>query len=135
MTEAEAARPQRSTHRRIGLLTTTIVVLGTAAAVGWAAAVPIGGGVSGGQPAANSAHVRTARQLHLVRANLQQVRRDLSQLLATENDLLKGQLANLSMQSTQLPSIQIPQSSTAPAVSIAGAPPTHTTTGASGVRP
>jgi hypothetical protein len=132
MTDRRYGRGRRS----VALVATAVVSLGTAAAVGWAAAVPVGGAAStGSAPAANSAAVQTAQQIDAARSNLQQVRRDLAQLLAREDDLPRAKLANLSALIAQLPSVQVPPASSQPTVTHATAPVTHTTTGASGARP
>jgi hypothetical protein len=118
------------------MVTTAIVSLGTAAAVGWAAAVPVGGTTAAAAaPANDPAAVRTAQQIDAARANLQQVRRDLARMLAREDDLPRAKLANLSALVAQLPTVQVPNESTQPTVTHAPAPVTHTTTGASGARP
>ena len=60
---------------------------------------------------------------------------DLARMLTREDDLPRAKLANLSALVAQLPSVQVPQSSTQPTVTHATPPVTHTTTGASGARP
>lgn len=123
-------------RRSVAMVTTAIVSVGTAAAVGWAAAVPVGGSAASGFQPANSADaVQTAQQIDLARQNLQQVRADLSRLLAREDDMPRAKLANLTALVAQLPSVQVPQSSSQPVVTHVTAPVTHTTTGASGARP
>jgi hypothetical protein len=127
-----------STGRSIGLATTAIVTLGAAAAVGWAAAVPVrnSGAVAPITPPTHAA--RTAQQIDAARSNLQQVRRDLARLLSQEDDLPRAQLANLPALVAQLPTVQVPPSSSSsqPVVSQAAPPPpTQTTTGASGAHP
>lgn len=123
-------------HRYVGLVTTAVVSLGTAAAVGWAAAVPVGGSASTSTPSAGSpSALRTAQQINSARSNLQQVRQDLARVLSREDDLPRAKLANLSALVAQLPSVQVPQSSSQPIVTHVAAPVTHTTTGASGARP
>jgi hypothetical protein len=120
------------TDRRYGptrpsaaMVTTAIVSLGTAAAVGWAAAVPVGGATAstGTAPAIDPAAVRTAQQIDAARANLQQVRRDLARMLSREDDLPRATLANLSALVAQLPSVQVPQSTAQPPATHAPAPP------------
>lgn len=123
-------------RRTVAMVTTAIVSLGTAAAVGWAAAVPVGGAAStGSAPVTSPAAVQTAQQIDAARANLQQVRQDLARMLNREDDLPRAKLANLSALVAQLPSVQVPQSSTQPTATHPTAPVTHTTTGASGARP
>ena len=123
-------------HRYVALVTTALVSLGTAVAVGWAAAMPVGGSAStSGQPVGATANVRTTQQIDSARANLQQVRQDLARMLSREDDLPRAKLANLSALVAQLPSVQVPQSSSQPVVTHVTAPVTHTTTGASGARP
>ena len=123
-------------RRSVAMVTTAIVSLGTAAAVGWAAAVPVGGAApTANAPGTSPAAVQTGQQIDAARANLQQVRRDLARMLTREDDLPRAKLANLSALVAQLPSVQVPQSSTQPTVTHATAPATHTTTGASGARP
>jgi hypothetical protein len=132
MTDRRHGRGRRS----VAVMTPAIVSLGTAAAVGWAAAVPVGGAAStANAPATNAAAVQTGQQIDAARANLQQVRRDLARMLAREDDIPRAKLANLSALVAQLPSVQVPQSSAPPTVTHAPAPVTHTTTGASGARP
>ena len=123
-------------RRSVAMVTTAIVAMGTAAAVGWAAAAPVGGAAaSGGQPGGTAGTVQTAQQIDAARLNLQQVRADLSRLLSREDDMPRAKLANLSALVAQLPSVQVPQSSSQPIVTHVTAPVTHTTTGASGARP
>ena len=125
-----------SGRRSIALVTTAIVSLGTAAAVGWAAAVPVGGSAaSASSPSPAAGTTRTAQQINLAQSNLQQVRQDLARLLSREDDLPRAKLANLSALAAQLPSVQVPQSTTQPTVTHVTPPVTHTTTGASGARP
>lgn len=128
-----------SGRRYVAMVTTAIVSLGTAAAVGWAAAVPVGGSAPSATPRFDSSGgVQTARQIDAARANLQQIRRDLARLLSREDDLPRAKIANLSALMAQLPSVQVPQStvqSSQPTVTHVTAPTTHTTTGASGARP
>ena len=134
MTDRRHGRARRS----VAMVTTAVVSLGTAAAVGWAAAVPVGGTAStGSAPAADPAAVRTAQQIDAARVNLQQVRRDLARALNREDDLPRAKLASLSALVAQLPSVQVPQSQvqSQPTVTHVTAPVTHTTTGASGARP
>lgn len=130
MTERRYGRGRRS----VAMVTTAIVSLGTAAAVGWAAAVPVGGSAASvGQPSASVATAQTVQQINNARANLQQVRLDLARLLTREDDLPRAQVANLSALLAQLPNVQVPQGSTA--VAHVSTPVVHTTTGASGARP
>ena len=132
MTDRRYGRGRRS----VAMVTTAIVSLGTAAAVGWAAAVPVGGTTAAvAAPANDPASVRTAQQIDAARANLQQVRRDLARMLAREDDLPRAKLANLSALVARLPSVQVPNASTQPTVTHVTPPVTHTTTGASGARP
>lgn len=123
-------------RRTVAMVTTALVSLGTAAAVGWAAAVPVGGVASPStEPGTSATAVRTAQQVEGARVSLQQVRRDLARLLSREDDLPRARLAHLATLVGQLPSVHVPQSSTPPVVTHATAPATHTTTGASGARP
>lgn len=132
MTDRRFGRGRRS----VAMATTALVSLGTAAAVGWAAAVPVGGTPSTvPAPANNAAATQTAQQIDAARANLQQVRRDLARMLNREDDLPRAKLASLSALVAQLPSVQVPQASSPPTVTHATAPVTHTTSGASGARP
>jgi hypothetical protein len=125
-----------SGRHSIALVTTAIVSLGTAAAVGWAAAVPAGGSVAtASSPAPGGGTTRTVLQINTAQKNLQQVRRDLARLLSREDDLPRAKLENLSALVAQLPSVQVPQSTTQPTVTHVTPPATHTTTGASGARP
>ena len=125
------------TGRRVGLVTTGVVSLAAAAAVGWAAAVPVGGTspTTAPDPSASAATVRTAQQIDLARANLRQVRHDLARLLAKTDDLPRARVARLPALVAQLPSVQVPQPLSQPTVTHAAPPATHTTTGASGARP
>jgi hypothetical protein len=130
-------RRTSSARRTVGLVTTAVVSLGAAAAVGWAAAMPVGGAgasatAGSGTPAST---VRTAQQVDAARANLEQVRRDLTRLVGREDPLPRARLANLSATLAQLPTVQVPQSPTQPTVTQAAPPVSHTTTGASGARP
>ena len=128
MTEQRFGKGRRS----VGVVTTAIVAFGAAAAVGWAAAVPIGGSATTSSSATNGASsVQTSQQIDAARANLQQVRRDLTRLVGREDDLPRAQIANL----PSLPNLQVPQSSGQTTVIHVTAPVTHTTTGASGARP
>jgi len=127
-------------RRYVAMVTTAIVSVGTAAAVGWAAAVAVGGSASSGvQPARPATSLQAAQQIDAARTSLQQVRRDLTQLLSSEDDLPRAAIAKLSASLAQLPSVQVPQPSTQsptqPTVTQVPAPPIHTTTGASGARP
>jgi len=123
-------------RRRVALVTTGIVSLGAAAAVGWAAAVPIGGAATPTSGSNNTAATtQTSQQIDGARANLQLVRRDLARLTAREDDMPRAKLANLSNLIAQLPSVQVPQSTSQPTVIHVTAPATHTTTGASGAGP
>jgi hypothetical protein len=124
-------------RRYVGLVTTAVVSLGAAAAVGWAAAVPVvGSGQAASTPTPPAASARTAQQVDAARSNLQQVRRDLARILSREDDLPRANLPNLPALVTQLPTVQVPQaSSTQPAVAQAAPPVTQTTTGASGAHP
>lgn len=124
-----------ATRRSIALVTTGIVSLGTAAVVGWAAAVPVGssGATTGGNNA--TASKTTSQQIDAAQVNLQLVRRDLARLAAREDELPRARLASLSNLIAQLPSVQLPQQSVQPTVTHVTAPVTHTTSGASGARP
>ena len=129
-----------SSGRYVGLVTTALVSLGAAAAVGWAAAVPVRNTGATVTPAPATTTTRTSQQIDAARLHLQQVRRDLARLLAQEDDLPRAKLANLPALVAQLPSVQVPQASTTQPtvtqVAPAPAPPvTHTTTGASGAHP
>ena len=128
MIDQRAAKGRRS----VGVVTTAIVAFGAAAAVGWAAAVPIGGSATTSPSTGNGASsVQTSQQINAAQANLQQVRRDLARLIGREDDLPRATLANL----PALPTLQVPQSSGQPTVIHVTAPTTHTTSGASGARP
>lgn len=130
-------------RRYVGLATTAVVSLGAAAAVGWAAAVPVhDNGKAPALPQQSTA--RTSQQIDAARSQLQQVRRHLVRMLAQEDDLPRAKIPNLPTLVTQLPSVQVPQSSgtqptaTQPTVSQpapAAPPQTQTTTGASGAHP
>ena len=129
-----------SAWRYVGLVTTAVVSLGAAAAVGWAAAVPVRstGATVSSPPPTNA--TRTSQQIAAARGNLAQVRRDLARLLSEEDDMPRAKLANLPALVAQLPTVQVPQSSySQPGVTQvvpAPAPPvTQTTTGASGAHP
>ena len=126
-----------SAGRYLGLVTTAVVTLGAAAAVGWAAAVPVrsSGVTASVPPPAHTA--RTAQQIDAARSSLQQVRRDLAKLLAQEDDLPRARLTNLPAVVAQLPTVQVPSSSSSQPTftQAAPAPPTQTTTGASGAHP
>ena len=126
-----------SARRYVGLVTTAIVSLGAAAAVGWAAAVPIAGsGQTASTPPPPASTARTAQQIDAARSNLQQVRRDLARILSREDDLPRAKLPDLPALVTQLPTVQVPPaSSTQPTVTQVAPPVTHTTTGASGAHP
>ena len=126
-----------STRRTVGLVTTAIASLGAAAAVGWAAAVPVGG-VGASAPSGSTSPastVRTSQQIDAAQANLQLVRRDLARMVGREDDLPSARLANLSALVSQLPTVQVPQASSQPIVTQVAPPVTHITTGASGARP
>ncbi|HET7310676.1 MAG TPA: hypothetical protein VFJ17_05060 [Mycobacteriales bacterium] len=130
--------PHGSARRYVGLVTTAVVSLGAAAAVGWAAAVPVRNSGASTPATPVSDTTSATRQIEAARGNLQQVRRDLARMLSEEDDLPRAQLANLPALVAQLPSVQVPQSSsTQPIVTqVAPAPPvTQTTTGASGAHP
>ena len=121
--------PRRSARWRLGFVTTGIVSLAAAAAVGWAAATPIGtAATSTRSPVAST--TQSVQQVATAQANLQQVRRDLARILAGEGELPRAALANLP--AVQLPTVQVPSASVSGPVQQV-APPTHTTTGASGV--
>jgi len=123
-----------------GPATTIVVAVGTAAAVGWAAAVPVRSNVQT-LPAAPITDTRgTSQQIDAARADLQQVRRDLARLLSEEDDMPRAKLAKLPAVVTQLPSVQLPSPASAPPVvtQVAPAPKppvTQTTSGASGAHP
>jgi len=121
--------PRRSARWRLGFVTTGVVSLAAAAAVGWAAATPIGTTATSAQPSAVYT-TQTTPQVSTAQANLQQVRRDLARILASEDDLPRAALANLP--AAPLPTVQLPSTAVA-APTQQVAPPTHTTTGASGV--
>lgn len=128
-------RPARATRRSVGMITTAIVAFGAAATVGWAAAVPvIGSGSPAGSASSGVSSTSAAQQVDAAQANLQQVRRDLARMLSSEDDMPRAKLANVSALLAQLPSVQVPQSSS-PVITHVTAPVTHTTTGASGARP
>jgi hypothetical protein len=138
MKEAAMIDPRRGSARRyVGAVTTAIVSIGTAAAIGWTAAVPVGGSASttATTVASGAGATRTSQQIDAARANLQQVRADLARLLSREDDIPRAKLATLSALVAQLPTVQVPQSSAQPTVTHVTAPATHTTTGASGARP
>lgn len=127
-------------RRHVGLVTTALVSLGAAAAIGWAAAVPVSNSAPDVAPAPAVNTTQTSQQIGVARANLQQVRRDLARVLAQEDDLPRAELANLPALVAQLPSVQVPQSTPTqlPVTQVAPAPappPTHATTGASGAHP
>ena len=120
--------PRRSARWRLGFVTTGIVSLAAAAAVGWAAATPTGTAATSA-PSSAGGNTQAVQQVAAAQANLQQVRRDLARILAGEDGLPRAAIANLS--SLQLPTVQVP---TASAPTVQTAPPaTQTTTGASGV--
>lgn len=119
--------PRRSARWRVGFVTTGIVSLAAAAAVGWAAATPIGTTASSA-PSFTGSGAQTA-QVAAARANLQQVRADLARILAGEDDLPRA----ATLPALQLPSVQVPAATGAGTTVSVAAPPTHTTTGASGV--
>jgi hypothetical protein len=127
--------------RLVGLVTTGLVSLAAAAAIGWAAATPVGGS----SPQAGSVNlsnggsaVRTQQQVVAAQTNLRLVRRDLVRLMAREDDLPRASLANLpalvaQIPNAQLPNVQLPSSGGTVQPTTHAAPPiTHTTTGASG---
>jgi hypothetical protein len=136
MTAATMAENRRgSAGRYVGLVTTATASLGAAAAIGWAAATPVGGAKAAPTTTVTPASTRTTEQLDAARAQLQQVRLELARMLSQEDELPRVTFANLPALPTRLPAVQVPQPSsqlTAPAVT---PPVTHTTTGASGVRP
>lgn len=117
--------PRRSARWRVGFVTTGVVSLAAAAAVGWAAATPIGTTAATAQSYGGT---QSGQQAAVAQANLQQVRRDLARILSGEDDLPRA--ANLA--ALQLPTVQVPTATGAPIVQTAP-PVTHTTTGASGV--
>ena len=131
MTERRAG----ATRRTIALVTTGIVSLGTAAVVGWPAAVPVGSSTATTAGTNGTASTTTSQQIDAAQANLQRVRRDLARLTAREDELPRARLANLSSLIAKLPSVQLPQQSVQPTVTHVAAPVTHTTSGASGARP
>ena len=126
-----------SAGRYVGMVTTAVVTLGAAAAIGWAAAVPVRNSTASVPPPPAAGTTRTTQQIDAARGNLQQVRRDLARMLSEEDDLPRAQLANLPALAAQLPTVQVPQvSSGQPIVTQAAPPPpTQTTTGASGAHP
>lgn len=131
----------RPSTRYVGMATTAIAASAAAAAVGWAAAVPVLKPAPAAAPApapANSTSVRTSRLIEAATANLRQVRRDLALLLSSEDKLPRAKLANLPAAITRLPTVSAPPTlryQPPPAAVPAAPPATHTTTGASGVRP
>ena len=132
MTDIHRSRSGQS----VGLATTSVVLMGSAAAVGWAATVPS----SASQPrpahrSDNEASLRAATQLDMARGRLAQVRRDIAQLLSAEDKLPRATSVDLARVTPQLPMVQVPQASVQQPVAPAPPPATHTTTGASGAPP
>lgn len=119
--------PRRSARWRVGFVTTGIVSLAAAAAVGWAAATPIGT-TAASAPSGAGSGTQTA-QLAAAQANLQQVRADLARILSSEDDLPRA----ATLPALQLPSVQVPAAAGAGTTVQVAPPVAHTTTGASGV--
>lgn len=121
-----------SMPRKIGLVTTGLVSLASAAAIGWTAATPVGRTAASGSTDLTNGRgsVRTAQQISAARGTLQLARENLARLLASEDDLPQAALANLP--AVPLPTVQVPAAGAAPAAA-QPAPPVQTTTGASGV--
>jgi hypothetical protein len=131
---AAAMTDARLTARsRLALTTTAVVSVAAAAAVSWAAATPVGSTRSSSSAPDQS---RVGEQeVADARSSLQAARAELAQLLASEDELPRAALPNLptNVPSVQVPAVHVPAAS---AAVVQQAPPTHTTTGASGaVRP
>ena len=122
-------------HRPVGWVTTAIVSAGAAAAVGWAAAVP----VRAMQPARpqpdDAAATRSAQELVGARASLERVRRDVALLVSREDHLPRAKLATVPDVVASLPNVRVPQSAAVQPVMPAAPPVAHTSTGASGGPP